>query len=182
MMRGISKASRWLILAAAFASAVGLSEATAQSYGGDELPPGVLAVSIGGESIDLNTGPIVTDPTPPISGQLEQQGGIVTVAIQSAQTQAFTANVGANGAFSVTVPEPLPNGTHQLYLNNALVGVFTISSSPSPGSPTPQAPATGTANPQSGGQALPLAGMAIVAGAAAVAAILVRSSRRQRVR
>jgi hypothetical protein len=59
--------------------------------------------------------------------------------------QNFSTTADGSGNFTATVPVPLADGTHPLYVNNVLVGQFTIAAGAVGGTQEPQVQVTPTA-------------------------------------
>lgn len=99
--------------------------ASAQTYG-QNLPPGVLEVTINGLPISGSQSPTVNTPTPTITGRLAPGTSNAQFSIMS-QANNWTVPVNAaTGAFQTSPPSPLQPGMHSLFINNALVGRFTV--------------------------------------------------------
>lgn len=121
-------------LAAVILGLVAYAPATAQTYFRD-LPPNVLTVTIEGVTsattdssgaIDNDGPPVVRTTTPTFSGRIEPGPTSIEITIRSVE-QTFTVPVDAvTGEWSFTVPEPLEPGEHSLYIDDALVGSFTV--------------------------------------------------------
>ena len=132
--------SRELIaVAVILALLAGATAATAQTYGG---APG--AVTINGQAVGGANIPVITDSTPTFAGQVDQSGGTVNLLVQTVpQNTSTTAD--ASGNFSASFPLPIEDGTHTLYVNNVLVGQFTIAAGAVGGTQEPQVQVTPTA-------------------------------------
>jgi hypothetical protein len=102
---------------------------SAQTYGQD-LPPGVLQVSLagatpGGGPISASQTPVVNDVSPAITGRLAPGATRAEFSLLNGPRWTVTIDP-ATGAFSTVVPAALAPGTYALYINDALVGRFTV--------------------------------------------------------
>lgn len=121
-------------LAAVILGLVAYAPATAQTYFRD-LPPNVLTVTIEGvtsaatdssRAIDNDGPPVIQTTMPTFSGRIEPGPTSIEITIRSVE-QTFTVPVDAvTGEWSFTVPEPLEPGENSLYIDDALVGSFTV--------------------------------------------------------
>ena len=92
------------------------------------LPPGILSVEVDGQPIDAVTIPVTNNPTPEISGRVELGVQVIELAVANGEVTRFSAELDDRGRFRVPVPQPLPDGQYTLYINDVLIGVFTIES------------------------------------------------------
>jgi hypothetical protein len=92
------------------------------------LPPGILSVEVDGQPIDAVTIPVTNNPTPEISGRVELGVQVIELAVANGEVTRFSAELDDRGRFRVPVPRPLPDGQYTLYINDVLIGVFTVES------------------------------------------------------
>jgi hypothetical protein len=92
------------------------------------LPPGILSVEVDGQPIDAVTIPVTNNPTPEISGRVELGVQVIELAVVNGEVTRFSAELDDRGRFRVPVPRPLPDGQYTLYINDVLIGVFTVES------------------------------------------------------
>ena len=92
------------------------------------LPPGILGVEVDGQPIDAVTIPVTNNPAPETSGRVELGAQAVELAIANGEVIRFSAELDDRGRFRVPVPQPLPDGQYALYINDVLIGVFTVES------------------------------------------------------
>jgi cell division septation protein DedD len=90
------------------------------------LPPGILSVEVDGQPIDAVTVPVTDTPTPEISGRVELGVQFIELAVANGEVIRFPAELDGRGRFRQAVPEPLPDGQYALYINDVLIGVFTV--------------------------------------------------------
>jgi hypothetical protein len=105
-----------------------LFPATVQGQYAEGLPPGILSVEVDGQPIDAVTIPVTSNPTPEISGRVELGVPAIGVAVANGEVIRFPAELDDRGRFRVPVPQPLADGQYALYINDMLIGVFTIES------------------------------------------------------
>ncbi len=94
------------------------------------LPQGVLQVTIEDQPINAVTSPVVNVVNPRIAGSIATGGITIELAVADASGAVvrFPTDVNARGVFRQRPPEPLqPGGQYTLYINDAMVGQFTIS-------------------------------------------------------
>lgn len=94
------------------------------------LPQGVLQVTIEDQPINATTSPVVSVVNPRIAGSLATGGVAIELAIADATGAIirFSAETNRRGVFRVRTPEPLqPGGQYTLYINDAMIGQFSIS-------------------------------------------------------
>lgn len=114
----------------------GFTLVSAQSpYGGDNLPSGVLSLTIGGNRVDLVTSPTVGSCTPTVAGKVIDGFGSVSVTVSGGSAQSVTP--AADGSFQFTVQTCLQAGNHDIFINGMKAGTFKVASVPAP-------PATGS--------------------------------------
>jgi hypothetical protein len=92
------------------------------------LPPGILSVEVDGQPIDAVTIPVTNNPTPEISGRVELGVQVIELAVANGEVTRFSAELDDRGRFRVAAPQPLSDAQYTLYINDALIGVFTIES------------------------------------------------------
>ena len=90
------------------------------------LPPGILSVEVDGQPIDAATVPVTSNATPQISGRVEAGGQPIELAIANGEVIRFPAETDDRGRFGAAVPQPLPDTQYALYINDVLIGVFTV--------------------------------------------------------
>jgi hypothetical protein len=105
-----------------------LFPATVQGQYAEGLPPGILSVEVDGQPIDAVTIPVTSNPTPEISGRVELGVPAIELAVANGEVIRFPAELDDRGRFRVPVPQPLADGQYALYINDMLIGVFTIES------------------------------------------------------
>lgn len=116
----------WLAAMVIGAGLLTAAPATAQYYSGD-LPEGVLAVTVDGQPINANASPETDNPSPVIDGLLEPGPTEAELAIGNGEIVRFTVEVdGTTGAFTGSPPDPLTPGTYSLYIDDELIGEFTV--------------------------------------------------------
>jgi hypothetical protein len=94
------------------------------------LPQGVLQVTVEDQPINAVTSPVINVVNPRIAGSLATGGITIELAVADASGAVirFPTEVNARGVFRQRPPEPLqPGGQYTLYINDAMVGQFTIS-------------------------------------------------------
>ena len=92
------------------------------------LPPGILSVEVDGQPIDAATAPVTSNATPEISGRLEVGGQAIELAIANGEVIRFQAETDDRGRFRAVVPQSLPDAQYALYINDVLIGAFTVTS------------------------------------------------------
>ena len=90
------------------------------------LPPGILNVEVDGQPIDAVTVTVTSNSTPEISGSVELGVPTIELAIADGEVIRFPAELDDRGRFRVPVPQPLPDGQYTLYINDLLIGAFTV--------------------------------------------------------
>lgn len=90
------------------------------------LPPGVLSVEVDGQPINAVTVPVTSNATPEISGRVDLGVQVIELAVANGEVIRFPAELDDRGRFGVPVPQPLPDGQYALYINDVLIGVFTV--------------------------------------------------------
>ncbi|MBW3633738.1 MAG: hypothetical protein KY456_12000, partial [Chloroflexi bacterium] len=90
------------------------------------LPPGILNVEVDGQPIDAATVPVTSNATPEISGRYEVGGQAIELAITNGEVIRFPAETDDRGRFRTAVPQPLPDAQYALYINDVLIGAFTV--------------------------------------------------------
>lgn len=124
-------ATLWLVALMIGAGVVGAIPVAAQYE--DELPPGVQSVTVDGQPINASSSPSVENPSPEIAGILDSGPTEVELAIGNGEIVRFNVPVDpVSGAFTGTPPEPLDPGTYSLYIDDQLIGDFTITGEPAP--------------------------------------------------
>jgi hypothetical protein len=94
------------------------------------LPQGVLQVTVEDLPINAVTSPVVPVVNPRIAGSLATGNITIELAIVDASGAVirFTTNTNQRGVFRQRPPEPLqPGGQYTLYINDAMIGTFSIS-------------------------------------------------------
>jgi hypothetical protein len=105
-----------------------LIRTTVHAQYAEGLPPGILSVEVDGQPIDAVTIPVTNNPTPEISGRVELGVQVIELAVANGEVTRFSAELDDRGRFRVPVPRPLPDGQYTLYINDVLIGVFTVES------------------------------------------------------
>jgi hypothetical protein len=105
-----------------------LLPASVQGQYAEGLPPGILSVEVDGQPIDAVTIPVTNNPTPEISGRVELGVPAIELAVANGEVIRFPAELDDRGRFRVPVPQPLADGQYALYINDMLIGVFTVES------------------------------------------------------
>ena len=105
-----------------------LLPAPVQGQYAEGLPPGILSVEVDGQPIDAVTIPVTDNPTPEISGRVELGVPTIELAVANGEVIRFPAELDDRGRFRMPVPEPLADGQYALYINDMLIGVFTVES------------------------------------------------------
>ena len=105
-----------------------LLPASVQGQYAEGLPPGILSVEVDGQPIDAVTIPVTSNPTPEISGRVELGVPAIELAVANGEVIRFPAELDDRGRFRVPVPQPLADGQYALYINDMLIGVFTVQS------------------------------------------------------
>ena len=105
-----------------------LLPAPVQGQYAEGLPPGILSVEVDGQPIDAVTVPVTSNPTPEISGRVELGVPAIELAVADGEVIRFPAELDDRGRFRVPVPQPLADGQYALYINDMLIGVFTVES------------------------------------------------------
>lgn len=105
-----------------------LLPARVQGQYAEGLPPGILSVEVDGQPIDAVTIPVTSNPTPEISGRVELGVPSIELAVANGEVIRFPAELDDRGRFRVPVPDPLADGQYALYINDMLIGVFTVES------------------------------------------------------
>ncbi|MCD6031102.1 MAG: hypothetical protein K0S78_3276, partial [Thermomicrobiales bacterium] len=97
-----------------------------QAQYAEGLPPGILSIEVDGQPIDAVTIPVTNNPTPEISGRVELGVPVIELAVADGEVIRFPAELDNRGRFRAPVPQPLPDGQYALYINDVLIGVFTV--------------------------------------------------------
>ena len=105
-----------------------LLPAPVQGQYAEGLPPGILSVEVDGQPIDAVTVPVTSNPTPEVSGRVELGVPAIELAVADGEVIRFPAELDDRGRFRVPVPQPLADGQYALYINDMLIGVFTVES------------------------------------------------------
>ena len=130
---------RWLVPLLAclllVAGSPGIPAARAQYT--DGLPAGLTQITVDGQAIDASTSPTTANATPQIAGRVNTGATALELAVAPEQKAAirFPVDVDQRGRFKGQPPTPLAEGTYALYVNDALVGNFTVRGG---GTPTPR--------------------------------------------
>jgi len=126
---------RWMTLwVVALTLATGLLAAApvrAQYYNG-ELPAGVKSVTVDGKPINASASPETDKTSPVIAGTLDPGPTEAELAIADGDIVTFKVQVKANGTFQGTPPKPLKPGKYTLYIDDALIGDFTVTKAAAP--------------------------------------------------
>jgi hypothetical protein len=81
---------------------------------------------VDGQPIDAETTPTTGNPTPEITGRVELGVPVIDLAIADGEVIRFQAEVSNRGRFRATAPQELPDGQYSLYINDLLIGAFTV--------------------------------------------------------
>jgi hypothetical protein len=119
---------RLTALFALIISVFALFPASMHAQYAEGLPPGILSVEVDGQPIDAVTIPVTSNPTPEISGRVELGVPTIELAVADGEVIRFPAEVDDRGRFRAPVPQPLPDGQYALYINDVLIGVFSVES------------------------------------------------------
>lgn len=117
----------WLVL---IVMAAMLAAPAAAQYQDVLLPQGVLQVTVEDQPINAVTSPVVPVVNPRIAGSLGTGSINIEIAIADASgaVSRFPAEVNPRGVFRQRAPEALQaGGQYTLYINDAMVGQFSIS-------------------------------------------------------
>lgn len=117
----------WLLIVVMAAM---LAAPAAAQYQDVLLPQGVLQVTVEDQPINAVTSPVVAVSNPRIAGSLGTGSINIEIAIADAggAVVRFPAEVNPRGVFRQRPPEPLAaGGQYTLYINDAMVGTFSIS-------------------------------------------------------
>jgi hypothetical protein len=90
------------------------------------LPPGILSVEVDNQPIDAATVPLTNKATPQISGRVEAGLTALDLAVANGGVIRFSADVDEKGRFKADVTQSLSDGQYTLYINDALIGAFTV--------------------------------------------------------
>jgi hypothetical protein len=90
------------------------------------LPPGILNVEVDGQPIDAVTVPLTGNASPEISGRVDLGLSVIDLAVADGEVNRFQAEVDNRGRFQAAVPQALPDGQYTLYINDVLIGAFTV--------------------------------------------------------
>ena len=90
------------------------------------LPPGILSVEVDGQPVDAVIVPVTSNATPEISGRVDLGVQVIELAVANGEVIRFPAELDDRGRFGVAVPQSLPDGQNALYINDVLIGVFTV--------------------------------------------------------
>jgi hypothetical protein len=104
------------------------------------LPQGVLQVTVEDQPINAVTSPVVSVVNPRIAGSLATGNITVELAIADASGAVirFPAEANQRGVFRQRPPEPLQaGGTYTLYINDAMIGQFSIAADATGGAEGP---------------------------------------------
>jgi hypothetical protein len=130
--------SRWLaaLLVACLALSLAAPAARAQYETG--LPEGLTQMTVDGQPIDASSSPTTTSATPTFAGRISTGAPSVELAVAADQGEPvrFSLDADAKGRFKGPPPGPLEDGSWTLYVNDAMVGTFTVASGG--GTPTPR--------------------------------------------
>lgn len=91
------------------------------------LPQGILNVEVDGQPIDAVTVPVTNNATPEIAGRVDLGVAAIDLAVANGNVIRFQGTLDERGRFRVTVPQALTDGQYSLYINDVLIGAFTIS-------------------------------------------------------
>ncbi len=106
-----------------------LAAPAAAQYADVLLPQGVLQVTVEDQPINATTAPVSPVTNPRIAGSLTS--GEITIELAVADAAGaiirFPSEVNRRGGFRQRVPEALqPGGEYTLYINDVMIGQFTI--------------------------------------------------------
>lgn len=135
------------LLAAILAGLLTIAAATtviAQGpYGGENLPAGVLSLTVAGQKLSLVDRPSTSDRQPVIAGTVDKPAGsTIVLGVASQSPINATVAIGAGGAFSARVAQPLSLGQHEVFIDGADAGTFDVTGTP----PAPPAVGSGSAS------------------------------------
>ena len=118
-------AAIWLV---AIMATTGLgATARAQYEYGDQLPEGVLAITVDGQPINAGATPRIANRNPVFAGRLEPGPTEVELALGNGELVRFTLEVDPQtGRFQGRAPNPLAPGTYTLYIDDEVVGDFVV--------------------------------------------------------
>jgi hypothetical protein len=104
---------------------VGSPAARAVQYA-EGLPAGVVAAEVDGQPIDASNVPETDEPSPQVTGRINNGLASVDVAIADGEVVRFALEVDERGRFRGAPPTPLEPGEYTLYFFDALVGSFVV--------------------------------------------------------
>jgi hypothetical protein len=130
--------SRWLAALLVTCLALSLVAPAARAQYETGLPAGLTQMTIDSQPIDATTAPTVTSATPTFAGRISTGAPTVELAVaeQQGEPVRFTLDADSKGRFKGPPPGPLEDGDWTLYVNDAMVGGFTVASAE--GTPTPR--------------------------------------------
>ena len=141
----------------------------AAQYADVLLPQGVLQVTVEDQPINAVTAPVIGVTNPRVAGSLGTGNITIELAIADAAGSVirFPAEVNRRGAFRQRPPENLaPGGTYSLYINDVLIGQFSVAADAAGGDDGDRPTTTSTldlarlmAFPQDAGEAVPNLGL-----------------------
>ena len=124
----------WVVALTLVTGLLATAPARAQYYNG-ELPAGVKSVTVDGKPINAGASPETEKTSPVIAGTLDPGPTEAELAIADGDIVTFTVQVKANGSFQGTPPKPLKPGKYTLYIDDALIGDFTVTKAAAPAFP-----------------------------------------------
>lgn len=135
-MRGRRWAAIWLVAVIAAirlgTTALGAPSPVQYQYD-DQLPSGVLAVTVDGQPINASATPTIANRNPVFAGRLAPASDEVELALRDGEVIRFTLEVDpTTGRFQGRAPDPLDPATYTLFIDDDAIGDFVISGETAP--------------------------------------------------
>ncbi|HET7095208.1 MAG TPA: hypothetical protein VFI22_17095 [Thermomicrobiales bacterium] len=104
------------------------------------LPAGLTEMTVDGQPIDATNSPTTDSATPTFAGVISTGAPSVELAVAAKRGEPvrFSLDANAKGKFKGPPPGPLEDGNWTLYVNDAMVGEFTVASGGAEGTPSPR--------------------------------------------
>ncbi|HEU0116319.1 MAG TPA: hypothetical protein VFQ80_16640 [Thermomicrobiales bacterium] len=132
--------SRWLAALLVTCLALSALAPTANAQYETGLPAGLTQMTVDGQPIDASTSPTTNSATPTFAGRISTGAPSVDLAVAAAQGAPvrFTLDADAKGRFKGPPPGPLEDGDWTLYIDDAMVGTFTVAAGGAAATPSPR--------------------------------------------